>query len=67
MAVQRRVRGGQHLRMCGQAQIIVGAQIDDFAPLAVCAQGVDVRALRAAQHALLFEQTGLFDACQFVL
>ena len=67
MAVQRRMRGCQHLRVRRQAQIIVGAQINHLAPLAVCAQGVDVRALRAAQHALLFEQTGLFDACQFVL
>ena len=65
MAVQRRMRSSEHLRLGRQAQIIVCAQINHFAPLAVGTQSVDMCALRAAQHALLFEQAGLFDTGQF--
>ena len=48
-AIERRMRRRNHLRMLGQAQIIIRAQVQHFAPLADADMGI----LRREQNPLL--------------
>src|SRR5690606_36453598 len=49
-----------HLRMVGQAQVVVGAEVEDLAPVLED----DLGRLRAGDDALSLEQTGLADFLQ---
>src|SRR5690606_2935039 len=61
--VQRFLRRLDHRRMVGQAQVVVGAEVEHRAPVVER----DLRRLRAGDDALGLEQPGLADLAEGVL
>ena len=61
MAIERGMRLFEHLGVVGQAEVVVGAEVDDLAG----ERGLDRRCLRRRQHALLLVQAGFVQAAQF--
>src|SRR6476646_8809519 len=57
------LRGGLHLRLLREAEVIVGAKIDE--PLAVA--DADLGALRRRDDALFFIEAGFANALKFAL
>ena len=70
-SVERLLGGLDHLRMVGQAEVVVGAEVQDLtlqlcAPCARPADG-NHRALRAADHALRLLEAGASDLLKLLV
>jgi hypothetical protein len=66
--LQPLVRGPDHLRMAGKAQIVVGANIDALAQAGADRKlDFDFRRLWRSDVAFILEQAGGLDALDFVL
>ena len=55
--------GGEHGRMVGQAEVVVGAEVEQLAPVGER----DVRALRGGDHALVLGEPGGGDLVELAL
>ena len=58
--VHRPARRGNDLRVIGEAEIVVGAQVDEVAPAALCLH-LHMAALRSGDQALRLEEAGGFE------
>ncbi len=58
--VHRRLRGGDNVRMIGEAEVVVGAKVDRLAR-AIRRSDADSPALRSGQKAFALQEAGRLD------